>query len=187
MNELGVDYEMLPPRPNPHPFGQVPVLTDGDDVIFESGAILLHIANKFDKAFKPSHTPWVVWANTCLDPICFKENERGQVIGTSLGKPNRKIDVLEEMLGQSDFLVSNEFSVADCAVASYLNYVPLFNPDASLSSIPNTVKYMSRMASRPAFVEAFGEGHAGLVQVKCEEFLNSSGGPAGEKKIFGIF
>ncbi|GMH61004.1 hypothetical protein TrLO_g13666 [Triparma laevis f. longispina] len=184
LEEINAPYTLLPPRPNPHPFNQVPVLEDGSSIIFESGAILLHIATKYDEKYEPSQSSWVVWANTCLDPICFKENERGQVLGTSLDQPNRRIDVLEQLLSDNDYIVNNEFSVADCAVASYLNYVPLFNPDANLKNIPNIVKYMQRCASRPKFESAFGENHKQLVLSKCEDYL--SGGTK-DKKIFGIF
>ena len=48
------------------------------------------------------------------------------------------------------------------ACASYLNYVPIFHRNADLSATPNTAKYMLRCAERPAFAEAFGEGHQQL-------------------------
>ena len=41
--------------------------------------------------------------------------------GTQLDKPNRALDTLEKILEGKDYLVNNEFSVADVAVASYLN------------------------------------------------------------------
>ena len=44
LEELNVQYEMAPPKPSDHPFGQIPYLTDGDVGVFESGAILLYIA-----------------------------------------------------------------------------------------------------------------------------------------------
>lgn len=46
--------------------------------------------------------------------------------GTTLDKPSRALDTLESIIGTSDWLVDNSFSVADVAVASYLNYVPVF-------------------------------------------------------------
>jgi glutathione S-transferase len=46
--------------------------------------------------------------------------------GTMLDKPNRALDTLEQLLSKSDWIVDNTFSVADVAIGSYLNYVPLF-------------------------------------------------------------
>ena len=66
---------------NPHPFGQIPCLKDGDIEIFESGAILLYLAQKYGGCSTVEAmaevTKWVVWANSALDPILFLENERG--------------------------------------------------------------------------------------------------------------
>ena len=191
LEELGVSYEMAPPKPSDHPFGQIPYLTDDDDVgIFESGAILLYLADKFDEkcstaADRAKFTKWVVWANSSLDPICFVENERGQVQGTKLDRPGRAVSVLDDILSKTDYLVDSEFSVADVAVASYLNYVPLFFPSVKLGASPSIVAYMRRCAERPAFVKAFGGGHASAVLAACDSA--GSGGGGGGEKLFGIF
>ena len=70
---------------NPHPFGQIPCLTDDDDggvVVFESGAILNYLQSKADSnkvlhgdARTAAITSWIAWANASLDPICFLERE----------------------------------------------------------------------------------------------------------------
>ena len=50
LHEINQPFEMAPPRPSPHPFGQVPMLTDddGEVQVFESGAILLYLADRYD-------------------------------------------------------------------------------------------------------------------------------------------
>ena len=121
LEELNVQYDMAPPKPSDHPFGQIPYLTDDGVGVFESGAILLYIADKHDdKCTTPEQrakfTKWVMWANSSLDPICFVENERGQVMGTRLDQPGRAVSVLDQLLSESDYLVENDFSVADVAV-----------------------------------------------------------------------
>lgn len=74
--EAGIEIEMQPPRPSNHPFQQVPFLTDDDGVeVFESGAILLYLADAYGKASTPqeraAYTKWVVWSNSELDGLCF--------------------------------------------------------------------------------------------------------------------
>ena len=69
---------------NPHPFGQIPALTDDNDVmVFESGAILLYINSvkeqKLTKSQEAQIMSWVTWANASLDPICFLETPEGKV------------------------------------------------------------------------------------------------------------
>lgn len=100
--------------------------------------------------------------------ICFGKN----MGGTQLDKPNKGLDTLEKILAGKEYLVNNEFSVADVAVASYLNYVPVFFGSVrKLPNRPNIGKYMIRCAQRPAFAKAFGEGHANQVVSKATEWI----------------
>ncbi len=72
---------------NPHPFGQIPCLTNDDTgaTLFESGAILLYLhslANSqqtLTEAQKAAILSWVTWANASLDPVCFLETPDGKV------------------------------------------------------------------------------------------------------------
>jgi glutathione S-transferase len=98
-----------------------------------------------------------------------------------LKKPNRRIDVLNEILADTDFLVEGEFSVADVAVASYLLYVLQFFPGVNLSRWPNVVRYMKVSCLRPAYAMAFGDG----VQSSLVKALTAMG--EGPTKVFGMF
>ena len=128
-HELGVDFTMGDLSKNPHPFGQIPCLTAGDDdaVLFESGAILQYLNFEFasktlTKSQMAAVISWITWANASLDPICFLETPDGKVYDTGLKQPNNKrISTLESLLGTQDFLVNDAgFTIADVAVASYL-------------------------------------------------------------------
>lgn len=63
-------------------------------------------------------------------------------------------------------------------VGSYLNYVPIFFPQADLSRTPSIAAYMQRCAARPAFGKAFGPGHADLVAQKTSGWLANPAGAA---------
>ena len=91
------------------------------------------------------------------------------------------MSVLDQLLSESEYLVDDDFSVADVAVAAYLCYVPLFFPSVRLNS-PNIVAYMRRCAERPAFAKAFGGGHANAVLAACE-----NEGSSGGEKLSGLF
>jgi len=193
--EAGVQFDMGDLGQNPHPFGQIPCLSDDDNVVvFESGAILLYLHGKYCKMSPAASAvvqSWIVWANASLDPICFLETPDGKVYDTGLKKPNRRLDRLEEILksnesGGSLVLVPEAgFSLADVAVASYLLYVPQFFPNVldespMVSKWPTILRYMKESASRDAYAEAFGPGTQGsLVQL-----LSAEPSP---KKLFGMF
>jgi len=81
---------------------------------------------------------WVVWANATLDPILFKENDNGKVIGTGAGGNPKGLMRLESVLENQQWLEGDEFSVADVAVGAYLLYVPQFFPNGETA--PPTIK-----------------------------------------------
>mmetsp|Transcript_35348 Transcript_35348/g.54282 ORF Transcript_35348/g.54282 Transcript_35348/m.54282 type:complete len:177 (-) Transcript_35348:206-736(-) len=170
---------------NPHPFGQIPCLVDANDVlVFESGAILQYLYNKAntkDSAQRQAAVlSWIAWANASLDPICFLEVE-GKVYDTGLKKPNKRIEKLDSIFKDQEFLLDSGFSVADVAVASYLLYVVQFFPGIDLSRWPNVVRYMKACAERPAYSQAFGAG----VQEYLVGALEAE--PPKDKRFLGLF
>jgi glutathione S-transferase len=79
-----MEFSMGDLEENPHPFGQIPCLTDDNDVVvFESGAILVYLNSLASKDLsekqKAGILAWVAWANASLDPICFLETPEGKV------------------------------------------------------------------------------------------------------------
>jgi glutathione S-transferase len=188
-NEAEIELEMRPARPSNHPFQQVPFLEDDGGVeVFESGAILLYLADAYGGASTPqdraAFTKWVVWSNAELDGLCFGAVPGDhRVRGTSMDRADlRAVATLETIFSDREWLVGEgdgKFSVADVAVGSYLNYVPIFFPNADLSKTPAIAKYMQRCAERPAFAQAFGDGHANLVRQKTADWLSSPTAAAG--------
>ena len=164
LHELDVPFDAKSPGDpnNPHPFGQIPALRDGEVEAWESGAILMYLADRYGGLDTPAKradaNKWVVWANASLDPVLFIENERGQVLdsGARRAESPKALTRLESVLSQREFLSGDAFGVADVAVASYLLFVPIFFADVSFARWPNTARYMGRCVVRPAYSKAFG-------------------------------
>jgi glutathione S-transferase len=149
---------------NPHPFDQVPCLTDDNDVVvFESGAILHYLQQTYytkndDLSAKDAAavTSWIAWAYASLDPICFLHNN-----DTGLRQPNKRIDRLDQMMANSAWLVGDGndqlFTLADVAVASRFFYSYQYFPDLVLNDKwPSIVIYLNSAVQRPAYAQAFG-------------------------------
>jgi len=172
--ELGVDFDMGDLSKNPHPFQQIPCLTDDDNVVvFESGAILQYLLNYYvslSDSDRAATMSWITWTNASLDPICFVKTPEGTVYDIGLGKPNRRIERLNEILSQQDYLVASEFSLADVAVASYLLHMLRFFPDFDVSRWPSIVRYLKDCASRPAYGQAFGDQVQSMLVNKLSEW-----------------
>jgi len=159
MKELGLsDFELLnldlaekqhkaPEFLKVNPFGKVPALSDGELNLFESGALLTYLADKYGDCDTPEKrakaSQWTLFANSTLANALFVEQFREKAMPDVLGS-------LDKVLADREFLEGGKFSVSDVAVGAYLLYVPVFLPQVDMSPYPNVVKYMDRMKARPA-------------------------------------
>lgn len=164
LEEIGVPYEfvMLDMQAAEHlqpdflqinPIGKVPAIVDGDFKLWESGAILLYLAQKHGKMPESLEqqaqiVQWVMFANATLGPGIFVEASRDRETPKLL-KP------LNEIFEKQPFLMGSEFGVADAAVGSILNYIPMMLK-LDLSAYPAVLGYMKRISERPAFQKAIG-------------------------------
>jgi glutathione S-transferase len=164
LEELAIPYEfvMLDMQAGEHrqeaflainPFGKVPAIVDGDFKLWESGAILLYLAEKYSPVkYSPEQwaefTQWVLFANATLGPGIFVEANREKEMP-------KLMSGLNGIFERQPFLTGNEFTVADIAVGAYLSYIPMLLK-LDLSEYTEVVKYMQRMQERPAFAKAFG-------------------------------
>ncbi|MEA5502788.1 glutathione S-transferase family protein [Halotia wernerae UHCC 0503] len=165
LEELGISYEfvMLDMQAGEHlqpeylkinPIGKVPAIVDGDFQVWESGAILLYLADKYSKVpLSPEEravfSQWTLFANATLGPGVFVEANREREMP-------RLLTPLNKIFEKQPFLLGNEFSVADVAVGSILSYIPIMLK-LDLSSYPAVLDYIKRMSERPAFQKSIGK------------------------------
>ncbi|MER3478686.1 MAG: glutathione S-transferase, partial [Leptolyngbya sp. ERB_1_2] len=134
-----------------NPFGKVPAIVDGDLKLWESGAILLYLLDRYGNADvndRAIAAQWVLFANATLGPGIFVEANREREMP-------RLMQPLDQMFAEREFIVGDRFTVSDVAVGSLLNYIPMMLK-LDLSEYPNVLKYMKRIAERPAFQKAIG-------------------------------
>ncbi|MEQ8300212.1 MAG: glutathione S-transferase family protein [Hyphomonas sp.] len=147
------------------PFGQVPWLTDGDLTIFESGAILLHLGEKSttliptDPRGRAEVVSWVIAALNSVDlpaqpwalfrfmsfPGASPEAEFVE------GFMKARLERMEAVLANREWLVAGRFTVADLLMADVLRQLNKFD---GLASYPACHAYVARLTARPAFVKA---------------------------------
>ena len=158
LEELGVPYEFIlldmstgehhqPEFLKINPFGKVPAITDGDFAMFESGAILLYLSEKYGgKELSIEQqaimTQWVLFANSTLATGIFTEASRAKEL-PQLMTP------LNELLSKHQYLLGDEFSVVDVAVGAILIYIPMMLK-LDLSAYPAVVNYIQALSNRPA-------------------------------------
>ena len=144
------------------PFGQVPFLADGELQLFESGACLLHLAEKSDKLM-PTDTEGraqtIQWMMASLNSIEMVSvawwflNISGEPDNNLSGWMEKRLAQLEDVLSDREWLVANRFTVADLLLADVLR-VPQVR---ELGNRPASERYVARVTNRPAFVKAFAD------------------------------
>ena len=141
------------------PFGQAPFLSDGDLELFESGAGLLHLARKSDKlmprdaAGEAATVQWLFAALNSIEmvsvPWWFLEMS-GEEDNKLAPWVEKRLDQLEQVLKEREWLAADRFTAADLLMADVLR-VPKVR---AFGARPVTEAYVSRVTDRFAFKKA---------------------------------
>ncbi|KQO75690.1 glutathione S-transferase family protein [Rhizobium sp. Leaf262] len=149
------------------PFGQIPTYEDGDLALFESGAIILHIARRYpgllpdDPNAQARAVTWMFAAlSTMEQPILEREMawlvEREESwyaarLPILEGRIRNRLSALSRRLGDADWL-DGDFSAGDLEMISVLLRL---KSSKLLKEYPNLLTYIERGENRPAYQRAF--------------------------------
>lgn len=182
LEEIGLDYRTrlisAMERPTSYfgeqPYGQVPYYREGDIEIFESGAIVLHIAQK-DERLLPSDPvgraraqTWLISALNSMEPYIMNMvtidgfcagQEWAELRRPEMAKMmERRLAHLSAALGEKDWL-EDRFTVGDLMMVEALR-----NLSPNKLSIPQNIQdYVARGEARPAFQAALAAQLADFV------------------------
>ncbi|MQA19591.1 glutathione S-transferase family protein [Rugamonas rivuli] len=156
-----------------NPFGEVPVLEDGDVTLADSTAILVYLASRYDDSGRwlprePVAAARVQqWLSTASGKIAYGpcaarlvtvfgaplDHERAKDISTRL------FDVLERELAGRRYVLGDHASIADIAAFSYIEHAP--EGGVSLKPYPSIRNWLANVRALPGFV-AMPATQAGL-------------------------
>ena len=166
------DYKAL------HPIGAAPVITDGDLVLAESGAIVDYILAKHGhgrlvlRADDPDFAQFLYWfhfANGTLQAGMgrlmilnrLKLAEDNPMLLATRARIDRIFDLVETRVRDVAYLAGNTFTTADIMMGFSLTTMRYFQP-YDLARCPNVVKYLGRIGARPAYRRAMEKGDPGM-------------------------
>lgn len=165
---LGYDVQTVPfdGRGPEHlarqPFGQVPFLSDGGVELFESGACLLHLARQSealmprDPAGEAETLQWTISALNSIEmvtvPWWFLEVTGARDNGLT-GWLQSRLDHVERVLAEREWLAAGRFTVADLLMADVLRVAKV----RAFGDRPATEAYVARVTARPAFLKAHAD------------------------------
>lgn len=154
-----------------HPFGTAPVITDGNVVLSESGAVMEYIITRHGKgrlAVRPDapnyadYLFWFHWANGSMMPVQFAgaikpapdESPRTRI---SRDRCERSWKMMETRLGEVPYFAGQDFTAADIMMVFSLTTMRAFVP-RDISGCPNVLAYLQRIGARPAYRQAMQKG-----------------------------
>lgn len=171
---LGLPYELIPidllggehkktPFLSLNPFGQVPVLADGDTIVCDSTAILVYLAKKYgDESWLPNDPTEAAEVQHFLS-IASGEIFRGPcsarlitVFSAPLNHDASKatayhlFDILDAHLANRRFVATSHRTIADVACYSYIAHAP--EGDVSLEKYSNIRSWLKRVEALPGFI-----------------------------------
>lgn len=164
-----------PPHRAQHPFGQIPTYREGNIALFESGAIILHIAQQHsgllpaDESASARAITWMFAALTTIEPpifdldmIAFTEGDRPWYLERRAMLQERvrsRLTDLSLALGKSDWL-EGAFSAGDLLMVSALRRLKGTGIEIEY---PTLAAYVARGEARPAFGRAFEAQRAAFI------------------------
>jgi glutathione S-transferase len=176
LEEVGQPYQVrlvsfgamkAPPHLALHPFGQIPTYEEGDLVLFETGAIVLHVAERHagllptDADARARAIMWMFAALSTVEPpilelvtVKFLEGDKpwsAERLPLVKNRIRQRLDALSVRLSDADWL-DGAFSAGDLMMVSVLLRS---RPSGILEQHPKLAAYVSRAEARPAYKRAF--------------------------------
>jgi glutathione S-transferase len=145
------------------PFGQVPILEENGETIFESGAIVLHVGDRSeallpkDPAAQARAVQWLIAALNSIEPhimnvavlMFYAEQEWAKLRRQSATDfALHRLSSLAQALGDKPYLDGDRFTAGDLMMATVLRIEPELIVDERLKA------YVARCTARPAFQRA---------------------------------
>lgn len=176
IEELGLPYELAPidtfkgEQHDPaflkiNPNAKVPaIVADDGAVVFDSNAILLHLAEEAGR-FLPPVGPrrgellsWLFLIATGLSPFSGQAvhflHMAPEQLPYAQNRYTREVEryygILNERLADNRYLLGDEYSIADMALWGWANFAPYIFGERGLSEFPNVKRLFDEISARPA-------------------------------------
>ena len=212
LEELGLPYTVVPVdvftgkqfdadflRINPN--AKVPAIVDSDGPggkpcsLFESGAILLYLAEKSgkllpsDTAAKYEAIQWMMVQLTTVGPMFGQHVHftRFAPAGNDYAKSryatqvHRVFQTIDERLASNAFLGGGEYGLADIATYPWARNIPVLLGADAAAKFPNVMRWVATIDERPAVKKALAEVDA--VRARTTQFDKAA--PQDLDKLFG--
>ncbi|CAI7612208.1 unnamed protein product [Penicillium palitans] len=173
-----------------NPNGRIPALLDGSQRVFESGAIMIYLVDKYDTDRKISYAPgtrehveqtsWLMFQMAGLGPMqgqanhfrLFANTRSDYAIQRYVNETRRLYSVLESRLKESPYLAGEKYTIADIASFSWVRSAHV-SLEIDLSEFPALKKWVEEIDKRAAVQRGVDVPHSTTTaEQKAEIFRN---------------
>lgn len=185
--ELGIPYELKRYQRDPvtqlapaeykalHPIGTAPIITDGDLVLPESGAIIEYIIGRYGNGRlavapdQPNFADYLFWfhfANASMMPnlmgpmilqVAGTDPADNPMLQSLMARKDSAFALIEKRLGEVPYFAGKEFTAADIIMLFPLTTMRAFCA-VDLANFPNLRAYLRCIGQRPAYQRAMAKG-----------------------------
>lgn len=180
LEEMGLDYKThlidinkgdqhAPEFVMLSPNHKLPLIVDGQTSVFESGAILLYLADKTGQFTPDKQTPaywemvsWLMWQKAAFGPILgqthhfltYHEGKSPFAAEHFKNTTAKLYEVLDKRLSEHEFIM-DEITIADFAIWPWVARFDRQKID--LNAYPHVVRWYQQLALRPAFIKGYAQ------------------------------
>ena len=177
LEESGLPYEAIPVDTRKgeqfapaftalNPNNKVPVIVDGETVVFDSNAILLYLAEKTG-TFLPAHTPtargellsWLMFVASGIGPYSgqavhfrsYAPEPKDYAVSRYLFEAKRHYGILNDRLADRPFMLGEAYTIVDLAVWGWARLVPfVLGDDNAWEGLQHLKRLVDGISARPA-------------------------------------
>lgn len=179
LEESGLPYELLridTRRGGQHtaefkalnPNAKLPVIVDGETVVFDSNAILLYLAEKTgqflppDAAKRGEMLSWLMFVGTGLGPYNgqavhfqhFADGENAYAINRYTFEASRHFGILNDRLASRPYLLGEDYGIVDMAAWGWSNPLEFVLGEGAWADFPELKRWHTTISERPAALRA---------------------------------
>lgn len=178
LEEAGLEYQLIaidtlkgeqhtPEYRAINPNGKTPAIEDDGTRVFDSNAILLYLSEKTGKfAGQPEYRgellSWLMFIATGLGPfsgqsVHFRHSAPEKLpyaINRYLREAQRHYEVLDAHLQDKQYIVADEYSIADIAAWGWIDKASVVLGEEGLAPYPNLARWFASIDARPAVARA---------------------------------
>ena len=174
LEETGVEYEPVPVDTRAgdqfaadfvalNPNSKVPVIVDEDQVVFDSNAILLYLAEKTGQFLPPPASrgemlSWLMFIASGVGPysgqaVHFQHHAPESLpyaVNRYTFEAERHFGIIDRRLAEQPYMVAGQYGLVDMALWGWARMMPMVLGEAAWEKFPNLKRHTDEVSARPA-------------------------------------